>query len=98
MFQIFTGNNKPIQTKLIKLERKIPARFIRIDIIKYERRPCLRFEVYGCPNYTKPVTTTTPAVTTTLGTTTPRPTTPCPEFSCNDGACIPNLWVCNGTS
>ncbi|XP_057292411.1 SCO-spondin-like isoform X2 [Hydractinia symbiolongicarpus] len=91
--KIFSGNRRVNQVVYRKFEHAIQARVIRLEVVKYYGRPCLRFELYGCINTSL---TTTPPPTTTLSTF--RPTTVCSEFECQNGECIANRLVCNNVA
>ncbi|KAI3378263.1 hypothetical protein SNEBB_003930 [Seison nebaliae] len=46
--KIFNGNLNSFNIRMIYLPHEIFTRFLRIHIIRWNGKPCLRLEVYGC--------------------------------------------------
>ncbi|XP_057293691.1 coagulation factor V-like [Hydractinia symbiolongicarpus] len=84
--KIFSGNRRVNQVVYRKFEHAIQARVIRLEVVKYYGRPCLRFELYGCINTSLTTTPTESGPTTVTGgvkrsTQTTKATTLCPRNS-----------------
>ncbi|XP_057292653.1 uncharacterized protein LOC130621385 [Hydractinia symbiolongicarpus] len=65
--KIFSGNRRVNQVVYRKFEHAIQARVIRLEVVKYYGRPCLRFELYGCINTSLTTTPTESGPTTVTG-------------------------------
>lgn len=63
--QVLQGNYETDTIRYNKLEEVVRTDAVKLIIVNYHSRPCLRFEVYGCRGIPVILTTKRPRITTT---------------------------------